>query len=463
MTDFMKNAVAEMKILALLTCSCLILGQLIGCSGKTVDYGVNTEGNGGEMIGSLEQFADAQLWEDEWTLSREDGTQFKMKVNAKVTVPDTDAMSVVEAEETVADEAWIRQLIEEFFGDSPVYYYDYEHYTKDDWYDRIEDCENVIQAVSSPDYNAQQPVDDIIEEYNQTIEYYEGFLADAPDDYVVAEDFGSCDQFLGYIGDIPCEVDLEMQDEEKGTLASVVIEPQQSTVFGPDTGGYTGGMQWTDSYSPAENTCEMSEEEARQRADTFLNRIGITNQVCYDARGAVWYRLEIDEGNLLMDSEELVYGYTFTYGTGVDGVAFSQFGGESNYDIDYEKVTEATYDWGAAAVITVTDEGIVRVSIQYPVTINTVSDQVNLLPLETIQNIMKDEVVNNTAAYDGLESHDKFDSLDLIYFRIRDDEHEGCYSYVPAWRLSASEDHYYYHPVLVNAIDGSVIHILDEL
>lgn len=43
------------------------------------------------------------------------------------------------------------------------------------------------------------------------------------------------------------------------------------------------------------------------------------------------------------------------------------------------------------------------------------------------------------------------------------DAKEGSYSYVPTWRLSARSDEFYYHPVLVNVIDGSVIHIQDEL
>ena len=57
-----------------------------------------------------------------------------------------------------------------------------------------------------------------------------------------------------------------------------------------------------------------------------------------------------------------------------------------------------------------------------------------------------------------------FQRLELIYFRIKDKENEGCYSYIPAWRLSGGNDYpqYFENPLLINAIDGSVIDFYDE-
>jgi len=62
-----------------------------------------------------------------------------------------------------------------------------------------------------------------------------------------------------------------------------------------------------------------------------------------------------------------------------------------------------------------------------------------------------------------------YDSLELIYLRMRDKEHEGYFSYVPVWRMAdvwfRGGDGYadvYTNPILINAIDGSVIDFYDE-
>lgn len=59
--------------------------------------------------------------------------------------------------------------------------------------------------------------------------------------------------------------------------------------------------------------------------------------------------------------------------------------------------------------------------------------------------------------------------MQLIYFRIRDEENPGVYSYVPAWRL-ASVSRLEIEPpvqinaaVLINAIDGSEIDLFNEM
>ena len=59
--------------------------------------------------------------------------------------------------------------------------------------------------------------------------------------------------------------------------------------------------------------------------------------------------------------------------------------------------------------------------------------------------------------------------MDLIYFRIRDEENPGAYSYVPAWRLASVQRDETEHfvecseAVLVNAIDGSEIDLFHEM
>lgn len=454
------------KILAMGISCCLSVGLLWGCSQEKVDYELNTEEDQAGTSGSLEQFADAGQWEDDWKVSLENGGQLDLKVRAQVTVPDTDAMSVVEVEEIVTDQEWRKQFFDSFYEGNPVYYHDVEHYTREELEELIEKEENQLAAVKDPDYEglSEDQKEMWIEEATERIAYYEGLLPNAGEDYTEAAEFESCDTYLGYVGELPCEVILRINEE--GSVLEIDAHPCYSAVFGPETSfDYieTYRIPGADVSSGVEQACEISQEEARDLADNFLIQTGRSSQVCFVRKDAQWVRAAADEAGMATDSETVTYGYSFYYSTGVDGVAFAQFGGMLDFDIfRYDVNTAGYFDSDDITIITVTDEGIVSVSMQYPITVNTVSRQTELLPLDTIQRIMEDEVINNSAEYD-LATKPRFNALDLIYFRVKDDSREGSYSYVPVWRLSAKDGYTYYHPVLVNAIDGNVIHLEEEL
>lgn len=82
--------------------------------------------------------------------------------------------------------------------------------------------------------------------------------------------------------------------------------------------------------------------------------------------------------------------------------------------------------------------------------------------METIQKIMKSEVTEHTGRYD-FSGGNGFNAMELIYFRMKNVDEPGSYSYVPVWRLCNESEYSYDNPILVNAIDGTVIHLLDEL
>lgn len=454
------------KILTMGICGCLAMGLLCGCSEEKVDYGLNTEEDGGGAFGSLEQFADAQQWEDDWKVPMEGSSELDMTVRAKVTVPDVGAMSVVEVEEIVTDQEWRKQFLNSFYGGNPVYYHDKEHYTSGELEELIQNEQNQISALKDPDYDgvSEDQKELVIESLREEITRWESFLSNASEEYTEAEDFDSCDTYLGYVDELPCEVIFRVNDE--GSVLEIDAHPHYSAVFGPETSfDYVEAYRSSAGNAPSsgEQTCEISREEARTLADNFLVQTGRASQVCFAEEDTHWVRVAADEAGLVTESETVIYGYSFSYSTGADGVSFAQFGGIRDHDLFWDDGSLVDFfDSNDTTTITVTDEGIVSVSMQYPITVNTVSRQTELLPLDTIQRIMKDEVMNNSAEYDFV-MHPRFNSLDLIYFRVKDDSREGSYSYVPAWRLSAKDQDTYYHPVLVNAIDGSVIHIKDEL
>ena len=456
------------KLLSLGLGSYLVMGMLCGCGEKTVDYSVDTEQPAEAATGSLAQFAEAEHWIDKWMIPMADGDEFSMSVNAKVTIPDTDAMYVVEVEETALDAEWKQQFLNLFYGGDTFYYHDKAHYPKEELDTLIGYCEDTIAAVESPDYKGDYDGEKqiLLDINKEQIEEYQSYLQNAPDDYVLAEEFDNCNDYLGEVGGILCTVTFPTKGEE-GTehVVGVNAYPLDREAFGPESDYDYGSMYKIAHPSKiSENTCDISQEEARALADDFMGRMGRTNQVCYDESDTVWLRLVQDEMGMPTGMEEVTYGYSFTYGTGVGNVAFAQFGNVNNFDVYYDEIDwDNVYDFADKTVITVTDEGVVGVDMNCPVTVKTVSQPVEMLSLDTIQSILKDEVVNHGGDNDDFQGKPYFFALDLIYFRVKDDAKEGSYSYVPTWRLSARSDEFYYHPVLVNAIDGSVIHIQDEL
>ena len=118
------------------------------------------------------------------------------------------------------------------------------------------------------------------------------------------------------------------------------------------------------------------------------------------------------------------------------------------------------------------DKGVIGMRAYHPIETVSVSEGVDLLPLDDVKGIIKDQLVNHFADFrfkveklDG-EKYIQFEHLELIYFRVRNRENEGYYSYIPAWRLFsdalASSRNFFEDPLLINAIDGSAIDFYEE-
>ncbi len=108
-----------------------------------------------------------------------------------------------------------------------------------------------------------------------------------------------------------------------------------------------------------------------------------------------------------------------------------------------------------------------------PIETTDMSAAVGLLPFQTIQDIMRDQLLNHIRKlrfyYYQNKKNVSFDEMALIYFRVRDKENQGTYSYVPAWRLgdrqSGSDSNMINveNPLLINALDGSWINLYEEM
>lgn len=463
---------------------CLLSGLSAGCADRTVDYDLNGAGTESAENFSLEQFVQTERWNDEITVVAEDGKEIGLKVNAEIVLPDTDAMSVVEVEETVIDGEYKKELLTLFFGDSEIYYHDTAHCTREELEEMIAETEDSISEVRSmleDSFNDDQlqEREAWFEDQEERLQEYRSCLQSAKDTYTLAEDFDSCNEYAAYRDGVLYGAVFTVGSEERHTVSRIDIHAMDGEYQGPESlKDFQEIMQfgmdymWSGGSAEAQagtNECSFSREEARNLADRFVDQSGRVNQVCFEEYEVQWIGQNLEETDeegsyTVVDEKSVVYGYEFVYGTGVDEMAFASFGGLTEFD-QFWTISDLPEDWYDIADwirIIVTDDGIIDVRTEYPITIGRVTEQVELLPLKTVQDILKNELTEHGDRYDFTKNK-YFNTLELIYFRVKDDAKAGSYSYVPAWCLCEKDGDTYQHAVLVNAIDGSIIYLRDEL
>ena len=211
-----------------------------------------------------------------------------------------------------------------------------------------------------------------------------------------------------------------------------------------------------------ENTCSISQKDAKAQAEQLLTKMGLGEKVCTSQSPILWdgYN-DTDSADEESDLETVPYGYFFRFGTGVNNIAFSSFGMATDYILAGNGASAAGIpnELSDDIRVYVTDKGVISIDILNPITVTKVTNQVEILPLSTIQELMKNEVSEHPEKYDFKEYRYMTD-MELIYFPVRDKENSSKLSYLPVWRLSSQ---HYINPVLINGIDGSVIYLDDLL
>lgn len=473
---------------SILVIGCGIL-LLTGCGEKVVDYGTDgTEKAAAEAkAGSagVEQFADAGHWTAQWSVMRENGSTIDIDVDADIWTWDVKEMYVIGVSELdIEDEECKEKIAGNIFDAGNIYYYDNVHLPKKQLEEKIDLYEKIMQsyADAEDDYARME-----YEDANAGLELCRDRLMTASDEYTVAEDFAA-DAYLGCRNNIPYELYF---DRESGTAvpdlksSAIYMYPQDIYMVCPEEMKNEENLMCVPWYTAVarKNYCEMTEEEAKKTAEQFLADLGLEYPVCTFSEGLIWGSEEAMRGSYSMNTKEEederhLEGYVFYFDAGTDDVSFPAFGVEDDY-IDWlireDPLERRVYSLNARAVVYVTDEGVIKLDAENPILVEEVSEPVTLLPLETVQEILKNELEQNYTDYcfakTEEETKDSFGGMGLIYFRLRDRNEEGRYSYVPAWRLSdtrmktlsGSRTIYPFYPVLVNAVDGSVIHFMEEL
>lgn len=467
----------------------LILGILLlsGCKADSVDYSIDDTEKGEQTEGtaSLSQFADAEKWEEDLEVSPESGDFSKVHITAEITVPDMESMSVIEIREADFDAAYHEKIIKAVFGSSQVYLNEGEYVTKKQLGLAIADCEDLITYYKDmEEYTTGESFTDVITDLEDQIAGYEKQMETAPEDYIAAETYES-NSYLGYLYDKLYRLDFyETEDIDGIRRKEICLFPNDSAEIYPEEMKEYDEVEMM-AMEGGENLCEKSETEAKQEAEAVIEAMGFSSYVCTGVQALQWSGSDYGVSEWQISTD----GYEFRFQQETDGARLTDFGTEEMYENFIQMAADArqaaesgqtvetgqsVYSLDSDISVCVTDAGIIGMTVRNPFEIIQTTQDVSLLPLATIQDIMRSALTGDVDAFRFTTSYSErlnylpFNSMELIYFRVRDDSRENHYSYVPAWRLSRimgddPDNPRYHNSVIVNAIDGSVIYFSDEI
>ncbi len=475
-----------------LLCAGFLLSGITGCgTGKTdVDYslGEQQEENTaeGDGNGNFLNIDTSESWKAEFNVNSQQEVE-SVKIAAGITVPNTDSLSVVNMEEPEFDADFKKSLAESIFGSSTIYIYGMEAPTRSELEERIElipewiaDAEDSLEDMDPEDEDSQEWFADVDEEkafYEAKLEEYQNMLDTAAEEHIPTTDFQQSKYISEWNG---INYILNFMDDENpvddGTYRSsfersqtrgksVWLAPEDEKELAPEELRDQYEVTWLigDDEDAEDNLCSLSEEEARQQAEQFATQIGFSAMECVKTDPLLWSSWESEDSY----GTRITNGYAFYFRYCVDGVQL--YGSMEDYFCAYPSTDQngKQYDLSCELMICVSDNGIVTMTLQNPLVETGITKNVSILSLDSIENIMIDELTENFDSYVpySYEEVQRLDYMQLIYFRVEDDteEESNRYSYIPVWRLSKGIPSNMQCCIVVNAIDGSVIDVEKEV
>ena len=192
-----KKVVLTAGVLSLLLC---------GCQKTDVDYELDTQSVQRTQGNSIQETSPLELesvnaWEEDIQVTE----NVEFHINASITIPDVEQMSVVELQKTEFEEAYKKKVIEYFFGTSQVYSNEPENWTKSRLQEQIDDLEKTIQSIedvlqeaeNNPESNADiEGFKQMMKEYKEEQAGYQEQIKQAKDEFVEIEDYSGAN----YVG-----------------------------------------------------------------------------------------------------------------------------------------------------------------------------------------------------------------------------------------------------------------------
>ncbi|MCM1498768.1 MAG: DUF6034 family protein [Clostridium sp.] len=207
----------------------------------------------------------------------------------------------------------------------------------------------------------------------------------------------------------------------------------------------------------------ISEEEARQQADSLLGQLGLSDYQML--KGGRYYELPRMDW---LEKEDNVYFYRdvyeFQYMRNIDGVFVDNSAGTKLVD-EWRGDSYVKQMWdGEAVIVFVNDTGIVGFKYCSPLSVDeTVVEKSSLKSFEEIKAVFEKMIlIQNASTEDGEKVSIDIDTVELVYARLSEKDRFDSGILVPIWNFKGTKvDEYGYETtgsiMSINAIDGSVI------
>lgn len=481
---------------------CLLLFSCVGCGKRNVDNhssdpvsesSVQSE-NGG--ISNPKEIDTEQIWQTEFDVESEKGNVGHVKIYADILVPDTDTLSVATVKEIAFDKEFKKNLAEKLYENGTVY--ESETLTKKEIAEKIEIENELIQEMQDEMTNLSngesgldaESAEDFLELYGNEIENSRKYINDltdmlenAPEEHLPATDYSE-DSYTGELDGVRYNLEFfnsrEMAepDAEPGLMGEIKqisgsrdfwFEPESLGAFVPEElQGMEGVLYDSEEPFSGKNQCSLLEEDAVKSGEQFLSRLGFSDLSLFSVRPVTFRNSNAPE-------QFVTDGWSLTFCRKINGAATDP--NLNGYIVKTKRGDEEfiyTSEAGSYVTLEFNDRGILYFRYSNPMEQTAVTEEIEILPLETVENIMEDILKNDTdSVLNRPESYNaytlSFNYMSLIYFRMRNREVPGEYSYVPVWELtntpvdptgSAGSDSDW---LLINAISGERIDLVYEL
>lgn len=444
-----------MKKIYLLNIILIIILGCSACQNKEVDYvdeGIHTQTESSKVDMTTGKIKDKLGVPDSWT-EKVDSDK-GITIGANIIVPDVSSMKVVEASEfhpsNEDKKQFIASITSEAVYDYPVAYDEMTKEQLEEYIAYNEDC-----LKQSSDIMQDNEKEDIKNTLQELYTYYEL----APEEYSLTTDYSSYSyytkydnrnviiQFMG--GDENTDIIMRSDDY------NVNIESEVYDIV---------GFQIMNKEIYAENKCKLNEDDAKELAYGFVDKLGYGDFEIVDTYPLACTAYKNNE-------HELIYnGYTFVmnrniYGVTVDARDWTlpHSHPQSEYMSSMSEEYNGWVQWPGYGFeimyVCVNDDGVVYFSYRAPYKLGEViSSDVNLLSFDRIQNTIREEIIKQEGIYD----YKLFNNMELKYVPIKDEVNPGKYSIIPVWILSAGDVYSTSAYVVVNAIDGTIVYMYEQ-
>ncbi len=434
--------------------SILLAANLVGCS----NYEKNTvpeemDNDTGELVEgeSLElKLGIEETWQAELAVGGN-----SVKIDAEVSIPDTNYMSILSLKETAYTNEKKEEILSVLCEGSDVYSFDELNAPKFYYETRVKIQSQIIEDLAKAKENDTSMVtsetcwtEEDEANYEQELDIWDELSASYHSAPETGDDPGNYDANTYY-----CQQGDEMMriyfDPEEGIFSWVKdgIHTIKEGVSAADIISNNTDVTYTD------NLCAITQENAVDEALSYIVSLGYSDFMVSEVLPLRWDKYD-SVGNFV---ECWADGYQITFTRSVDGVAEDT----CEYQITIGENEFTSKSCGEYIKVSINDTGIFNCGFSNIQEVEEVVTSDTLLlsfdeVCDTFLTILSSEDSN------VITEDTKFNSLDLIYFLYEDE-----YTYLlPVWRLSYMSNVEYnkYNPiiyVLINAIDGSRI-ILNE-